>query len=102
MFAFKETSEQKKSSGSLWTGKNSLVSIYALHRALSKLKEELNKNSSKGRMAITGGSIVVQLSLGKVRGCERVRGSGMRRQGVRVREEVRELGKKTGCEVVRG
>ena len=67
VFDLKESSEQKKkSSGSRWSGKNSLVSIYALHQALSKLKEEVTQTSNRGRLTITGGSIVVKLSLGKV------------------------------------
>ena len=66
VFDFKEGTEPKKSTGSRWSGKTNLTSIYALHQALSDLKEDLNRKSSRGRVTNTRGSIVVRLSLGKV------------------------------------
>lgn len=68
MFDSKASSEQHKPGSSRWSGQNSvsLVSISALHTALSKQKEALDNKSKDGKVSITGGSITVRLSLGKV------------------------------------
>ena len=66
MFNSKATGEQTSSTGSLWSGQNSLVSISALHKALSEQKAALIKKSNLGKVSFTGGSITVRLSLGKV------------------------------------
>lgn len=67
MFNSKTTGEHVSGTGSLlWSGQNSLVSIPALHKALSEQKDALSQRSKFGKVSFTGGSITVQLSLGKV------------------------------------
>lgn len=66
MFDSKEAASELRYSGSRWSGQSSLVSISALHKALSEQKQVLNQKSGSGKIAITGGSITVRLSLGKV------------------------------------